>query len=259
MTLDRPAVTGLGQDQKSISRRSQRHSEKGRQVLGCWCPRSRPLTARRGENTPRGVAFLDRFPRPFSARRPPPWHLGISGAPGPANASWATGAEGPGSGWWRAPDRAAFIPPLPGTGPDRRRRGARPCLQAGGPGILQCPRHGGGCGAISGSFPVLCLASATPSGGKPRQMPSRAPLREPLSLCRGRVLVRADTHACGHGPEIFVPSTCGKARRRARCRRFGARRCSLEGTTGPRAGSGAVDREQALAHASQPTAAATRR
>ena len=53
----------------------------------------------------------------------------------------------PGGGGRRAGGRRralGAVPAVPRSRPDRRRRGARPRLQAGGPRLLQCPRHGGG-------------------------------------------------------------------------------------------------------------------
>ena len=66
--------------------------------------------------------------------------------------------------------RSALFLPFRRPRPDRRRRGARPRLQAGGRRRLPRPRHGGGARPASPASPVV-LASATPVDREPRQRP----------------------------------------------------------------------------------------
>ena len=84
-------------------------------------------------------AFLERFQDRFGAK-PAEWHSDLP--PRMRERVWRQVAEG------RvrvvAGARSALFLPFKRTRPDRRRRGARPRLQAGGSRLLQRPRHGGG-------------------------------------------------------------------------------------------------------------------
>ncbi len=119
-----------------------------------------------------------------------------------ARAGLAAGGRRRGAGGGRR--ALGAVPAVPRSRPDRRRRGARPCLQAGGPRLLQCARHGGGAGATSASFPVV-LASATPSiESQVNAQAGRYGRVAPADALRRR-------GAAGHPRR----STCGATRRRA--------------------------------------------
>ena len=84
-------------------------------------------------------AFLERFQDRFGAK-PGEWHSDL--APRMRERVWRQVAEGSGAGGRRR--ALGAVPAVQQARTDRRRRGARPGLQAGGPRLLQCPRHGGG-------------------------------------------------------------------------------------------------------------------
>ena len=76
------------------------------------------------------------------------------------------------------------LPAVPATRADRRRRGARPRLQAGGPRLLQRPRHGGGARAhrrLPGGAGLGHAVDRKP--GQRRPGPLR-PRRAAGALCR---------------------------------------------------------------------------
>ena len=148
---------------RSISRRSPRRCDAGRQALILL-----PEIALTG-------AFLDRFARPLRrAARP----NGIpTSAPRHARARLARRSR---DGEVRVGGRRALgaVPAVPRARPDRRRRGARPRLQAGGRRLLPRARHGGGARASRRLPGRAGLGDAV--GREPRQRRSR-PL--PRSSC----------------------------------------------------------------------------
>ena len=84
-------------------------------------------------------AFLERFQDRFGAK-PAEWHSDLP--PRMRERVWRQVAEG--SVRVVAGARSALFLPFQRARADRRRRGARPRLQAGGRRLLQRPRHGGG-------------------------------------------------------------------------------------------------------------------
>ena len=93
----------------------------------CCCPRSR--SARSGSSASASA----------SASLPAQWHSDIGAGRAPRHL--AGRRRRPGAGRRRRPLGA--VPAVPRARPDRRRRGARPLLQAGGRGLLPGARHGG--------------------------------------------------------------------------------------------------------------------
>ena len=112
---------------RSISRRSPRRSESGRQVL-ILLPEI-ALTA----------GFLDRFAARFGVAA---GRVAFRGGAAQRERVWRGVADGAVRVVVGA--RSALFLPFAELGLDRRRRGARPRLQAGGWRHLPCPRHGGG-------------------------------------------------------------------------------------------------------------------
>ena len=85
--------------------------------------------------------WLERFEQRFGAR-PAEWHSDLTGAE--RRAAWRAIADGRGPG--RGRRALGAVPAVPRSRPDRRRRGARQLLQAGGRRHLPRARHGGGAG-----------------------------------------------------------------------------------------------------------------
>ena len=177
---------------RSISRRSPPRSSSGKQVL-ILLPEI-ALTQ----------AFLERFHDRFGAK-PAEWHSDLP--PRMRERVWRQVAEG------QRPRRRrralGAVPAVPRTRPDRRRRGARPRLQAGGSRLLQRARHGGG---------------ARPH----RRLPGRARLgdavdRKPGQRAAGPLRPRRAAGALCRGGDARhrARSTCAGRRRRAAasCRR----------------------------------------
>ena len=136
-------------------------------------------------------AFLERFQDRFGAK-PAEWHSDLP----PRMRETGLAAGGRGRRARRGRRAVGAVPAVPGARADRRRRGARPRLQAGGPRLLQCPRHGGG---------------ARPH----RRLPGRAGLGDAVDRKPGQRAIRAATAAPCCRPALpkrrcptSRPSTC---------------------------------------------------
>ena len=156
-------------------------------------------------------AFLERFQDRFGAK-PAEWHSDLP--PRMRERVWRQVAEGGVRG--RRRRALGAVPAVRGSRPDRRRRGARPRLQAGGPRLLQRPRHGGG------ARPYRRLPGGAGFGDAVGRKPGQCragPLQQ-----RGAVGALRRGGAARHRRR----STCAARRRRAAasCRRCCSARCA---------------------------------
>ena len=122
-------------------------------------------------------AFLERFQQRFGAK---PARMAFRPAAQDARKSLA--ASGGRRRARRCRRALGAVPAVQGTWPDRRRRGARPRLQAGGPRLLQCARHGGG------ARPYRRLSGGAGVGDAVGRKPGQC---EPGPLRQGRAFRRA--------------------------------------------------------------------